>query len=262
MKKRKKRHSTPERRRERRDPKRIVDRWDKSQAERGKYYKIGSGTTTLRILPPFDPNSDDVGVKQLLHFGFKLESGRQKSIPCLEYHSGHPCPVCKVVDWLYAHQEDSGKYLEYAKKMGIQKSYLVNAQVKDLGKKGRKKVKIVNLRPSAMEQINRIIAKPGYGDITDELRGWDIWLERTGSGFDTRYHVDVDPESRGPIDIPKWDEKLHNLEGEIKKVMLTEEEAIQLISENYTDLPLKRIFSHVKGDTPKRRVKKRRRRRG
>jgi hypothetical protein len=93
------------------------------------------------------------------------------------------CPVCETVSDLW--KGDAGSKA-LAKELGVRKSYWMNIIPRDDEAGG---VKIFTPGVKIFTAIITLINDPDYGDITDITEGFDLTIERHGSGLETEYNV-------------------------------------------------------------------------
>lgn len=233
------RSALPERVRPRRDPQALVDRFRKMASARGDFYDIPSGLTRVRICPGWDPNKDDYFLHMALHYGFKYQE-QNRAIHCLSFHFDERCPVCDVLAWMRANKKTDSRIasmLTGPNSPSLRERFLLNGVVREVADNT---IKILSFGIKIMSQINGIMAKPGIGDITDELEGWDLWIDKSGSGLTTQYQVSVVPDGRGPIGVPNWPDKLHNLDEQINRFSF--DECVGMLSNRFPELPITQII--------------------
>lgn len=156
------------------------------------------GRNLIRILPP-------VGEMEF----FFQSVGRhymppdgKKSVYCPSFTSDGelPCPVCELVNDLRAAGEK-----KLADELRVRRSFWMNVVNRDDEKTG---VGIYTPGIIVFSELSSLITDPDYGDITDVLNGYDIIIEKSGSGRDTEYHVKprpkVTPLCEDEDQLEKW----------------------------------------------------------
>ena len=115
-----------------------------------------------------------------------------RSVYCPKFTSvgEKECPICELIDDLYADGSQSSKKL--AKAIRLRRAYWMNIVNRD----DETQDNPVGSGPliftpgvKIFDQINNMITDPEVGDITDVNDGIDIIIKRTGTGLDTDYDV-------------------------------------------------------------------------
>jgi hypothetical protein len=155
---------------------------------------LAPGRTTLRVMPAYS----DKGVwfhKVEEHF----IQAKQRSIVCCEDAYGR-CPICEKCAELDAAGDEAG-----AKQYKPTVKFLVNAIIladptnKVSAKDGVKVVRIGNTIKKELVALDNDRAS-GYGNIVAYDNGFNLNVDRTGSGLKTEYSVRVIPTR---VDIVK-----------------------------------------------------------
>jgi len=197
------------------NPKAAVDKYmallkklDEVKSDSG-FWRPDAGLNTIRILP-------EVGTMEF----FFVESGRHymdgKFYDCPNLNSGgvEPCPLCEVNQLLYEAGEK-----EEAKKWRAGKSYLMNVIVRSKEAEGPK---VYSAGQIVFGQIAGLIGDPDVGDVSDIEEGFDLKLERTGEGLETRYTT---REARNatplgtPDEVEKWLQEAKDLQAFVNERM-------------------------------------------
>lgn len=160
--------------------------------------KFKEGRTVLRFLPPqVGKNSPFEVVWQ--HY-IETPDGKRLVFPCpLKTHRA-PCPICDEANRLSktGNPADREAAYQYWPKMRV------FAEVVDLDDIG-KGVQIVAFGKTIYEQLMSIRTDRRLGgDFTDPEDGFDIIVDRSGSGLQTRYSVRSDKQSTGPLEDWNW----------------------------------------------------------
>lgn len=179
----------------------------------------------FRVFPAWDERGICI-IRRILHYGFEVD-GRRRAFPCLEDNATWltpvPCPTCYVVARLLEGDEDE-------RKIG-----------KDLQAGGAKfVVKGVDCKK---KQVAKWAAPFSFGkyflalledkdidDPTHPLKGFDIYVERSGKGRGTKYDYRMRPKST-PIPIKKWEKHLEDLTKTME--VLSPKKMISLLEDNY-----------------------------
>lgn len=152
--------------------------------------KIADGATVYRILPRWKDDSD--GLEWWHDFGLhfiKMGAGKPTVELCEERAYGRPCEICAALDDAAGVADpDQAEMLKSAKSA---QRFLVNAiNVTE----GKNEVKVYELASTLFMDIAAIAAE--NPEMTNLEDGFDIKIERTGSGKETRYSVVPSRKSR------------------------------------------------------------------
>jgi len=159
----------------------------------GTFFKAKEGKNKVRILPPWN----DEGLfyhEQVYHYGLKHD-GKNVTV-------AGPNPI--VMKFIKKMEEQGSEDAKAAKKLQPKTKYYVN-----ILERTSNKVMIWGFSRKVLGTILSAMADPDYGDITDLEEGYDVTIERAGTGLDTKYEVRVRPkQSEAEIDL----DKLHMLD--------------------------------------------------
>lgn len=168
----------------------------------GAYFKPKEGKNTIRILPPWS----DSGLwykEAALHYGMTDETGKERAYPCLKMF-GEDCPVCNKRDEF---MEGDGEDKKIADKIRARVKFYANVLDRATGS-----VKIWGFSQKTLGVLLSYCSDPDYGDITNPDEGFDVVIERTGTGkLDTRYAIRVKPKPSA-VDVDGWEDFLQNLD--------------------------------------------------
>lgn len=216
-----------------------------SEIGSGDYFKPKEGKNIIRILPPW--SSEGVWYKEaVIHYGVKNEKGKERGYACLKMFDKE-CPICEKHAELVKEGEES-KELAYSI-LGRVK-YYTNILDRKSGK-----VMIWGFSSKTLGILLSYCQDPDYGDISDPENGYDVIIEREGTGrMDTRYQIRCRPKASA-IDVEGWEDKLRNLDE------LNEEpdadKLEELISDMFSDGPRKKKKDEEEDDeeeeTPKKK---------
>lgn len=198
----------------------------KKRAEigQGKYWTPKEGKNQVRILPPY--SKAGVWMFELsLHYGFTDDEDRKRAYPCLRQWKGEKCPACDAISELK--KVDGGS--KAADRMRPRSKYYVNLIDRRIGED---KVFIYGFSGKAMNAIMSYDDdEEDYGDITNPKKGFDIVVEKEGSGLKTRYDIRIKPKPTPAGDFAD----LFDLEAEIPNEISAREMA-DLIQVQYSEL--------------------------
>ena len=191
----------------------LLKKLEETKSDSG-FWRPDTGTNVIRILP-------EVGTMEF----FFVEAGRHymdnKSYDCPNLNSGgeERCPLCEVNQMLYEAGEK-----EEAKKWRAGKSYLMNIIVRGKESEGPK---VYSAGQIVFGQIAGLIGDPDVGDVSDIEEGFDLKLERTGEGLETRYTTREarNPSALGnPDDVEKWLKDAKDLQAFVSERILDYDE--------------------------------------
>ena len=195
----------------------LLKKLEETKSDSG-FWKPDTGLNNIRILP-------EVGKMEF----FFVENGRHymdnKSYDCPNLNSGgqERCPLCEVNQMLYEAGEK-----EEAKKWRASKSYLMNIIVRGKESEGPK---VYSAGQIVFGQIANLIGDPDVGDVSDIEEGFDLKLERTGEGLETRYTTREarNPSALGtPEEVEKWLKEARDLQAFIdERIQDYDELAVQ-----------------------------------
>ncbi len=148
---------------------------------------LASGRTTLRIMPAYS----DKGVwfhKVKEHF----LKAKNRSVVCCEEQYGR-CPICEECSQLDESGDEAGaKALRPATKFLINAIILSDPSNKVTAKDGVKVVRVGAVVKKALVDLDTDKAG-GYGDIVSYEHGFNLNIDKSGTGLKTEYKVKVIP---------------------------------------------------------------------
>ncbi len=155
---------------------------DMSSGGGGGFWAPPVGKSVIRILP-------EVGE---MEYFFQtvgkhiLSADGKKSVYCPDFTSEGEldCPVCELVDDLRKEKDAASKQL--VGQLARRRSYWMNVIVRGSETAGPQ---IYTPGVQVFSSLTSVIEDPDYGDITDVEKGYDITIEREGTGLDTEYEV-------------------------------------------------------------------------
>jgi hypothetical protein len=205
----------------------------------GKFWQPKEGKNQIRILPPWSEEGKWF-LKLGLHYGFKDEEDRNRAYPCFKDWKGQRCPACDAISELK--KVDGGQKI--IKAMSIRTKCYVNLIDRRVGED---KVFIYGFSPKVMNEILSYDEDEDYGDITHPKKGFDVVLERTGSGLLTKYAIRIKPK---PIAVGKFGE-LYDLDAEVPNIV-TPYEMAEMLAKQYGEL-LEEFSPEDYGKKPKKK---------
>jgi len=171
------------------------------------FWSPKQGRSVIRILP--ETGDMEFIFQEVGRHTFP--DGRKVYCPKFTSAGALECPICELVDELYADGAPSSVRL--AKSIKLRRAYWMNVINRDDQDSGplifTPGVKIFN-------QVQNLVGDPDYGDISDPEDGLDIVIIRTGAGgLDTDYDVkprrNSSPLSDNEEEAKGWLEKSKDL---------------------------------------------------
>lgn len=156
-----------------------------------KFFQFKDGRNKVRILPPLHKGGDffrNMGQ----HWG--LGPDGKSVVYCPQVCHGQPCPICEWLKSQYAALDNIADEVEKAERKKVldrisatPRYYVSLVDLKDPDKG----VQVANLPRTVMEEIFNIMVddEVGIGDVTDPDKGFDILVDRSGTGLGTEYSV-------------------------------------------------------------------------
>lgn len=164
------------------------------------------GINKIVILPGWNPANPETFWREFgAHFIKNPDGTTAGFYPCDEVIFGRECPVCQALAQASRMTSDDAT-LDLIKKARAGTQFLINAIV--IGENGNNPV-VFSLSKTAFEQLMNVICSWGQA-VFDPSTPQVVEINRTGTGFDTRYMVTVTPEKfQLPADIMS---KIKNLD--------------------------------------------------
>lgn len=157
-----------------------------------------------------------------------------------------PCPICDLIKDLYRAGDKGSKML--AEELGLRKMYWMNVINREDESSGPM---IYTPGVTVFDQVCSFIHDPEYGDVTDIDEGFDIIIERSGTGLSTKYQVKAkrmtSPLADDDKTIDKWLEDARDLSYVEVSEDPEEDDAMRGNHAVYV-LPYDRIVSESLGD--------------
>jgi hypothetical protein len=158
---------------------------EEAERARAQYFNFKPGRNTVRIMPPWE-GSDDFSRECGRHW-MPTSDGKRVPYYCPKECAGAPCPICEKISAMFkAGVDDTTK--EQLKSISSSGRYLVNLVDKNDEAKG---VQIAELPKTVINVIWGIMVDEdlGVGDVTHPDNGFDLYIDKTGTGLGTRYEV-------------------------------------------------------------------------
>lgn len=200
----------------------------RQRAERfssGSFWNPKAGTNKIRILPPW--NDEGIFYKEVVwHYGFNV-GGQARAFQCIKSMGGIKCPACQVVARFNDEKDDDIKAI--VQKMKPKAKWFMNIIDR---KMDDGEVKIFGASFTVARDVLAYFSDEDYGDITDPTEGRDVIIEREGMGFTTKYSVRIGAKPTA-IGIEGWDQKLHDLNTETIREVLSGKKMLELLEQLY-----------------------------
>lgn len=164
------------------------------------YLKLGPGRHVIRILPG---RKGALPFSEVYQHMIKPPGGKMFSINCPQKANGSHCPVCAKVDELRNSDVEADKAM--AKDMQAKLQVSCNAIVRK--PEGEGDIGLLRLPRGVYEEILALGKHPDvlaeyedesdekdplvYVDLTHPTKGFDIRIEKSGTGLTTKYKVEV-----------------------------------------------------------------------
>ncbi len=196
------------------DTARVVKDHSRAKADTGgktNYVKLKDGANVVRVLPPW--SDECVPYKQAaFHYGVV----QKRALACPKKMHGNDCPICDEVDRLFA----TGDKRDEEEARQFMSKWRVFYNVIDRSDEAAG-VQVLGVGNSIHERVTSFFADPDYGDISNIDDGTDVVIDKTGSGFNTRYTTsckrNATPLSDHDDDIDEWLDSLVDLDVIVKE---------------------------------------------
>lgn len=179
------------------------------------FFTPKEGLNTIRIMPAvgsMDAFFVQVGVHVL------TEDGKKREYCPAEITDGQePCPICEAVNTLYKAGDAASKAM--AKQLRKQRTFWMN--IIDRGNESAGPL-IFTPGVKIFGQLANLVNDPDYGDVVDPDNGFDLVIDRKGTGMDTEYDVRArrNPSTLGDDEsVESW----MNSAKDLTPVVLTED---------------------------------------
>lgn len=144
-----------------------------------RFWKPKEGASLIRILPPY--SGEDWYKETWSHFGIGVD---RKPIACARRLLDEPCHICEQVDEL--RKSEDPRDVELTTQIAARRRVFYNIIDLDDIESG---VQIFSSGVTIFKDLLMYVADPDWGDITDPEEGYDIVIEREGTGIDTKYNT-------------------------------------------------------------------------
>lgn len=177
-----------------------VERDDAGQPHDRKYVKLVSGKNVVRFLPAKPGGKPHVISWQ--HYA-KTPTGTVV-LTCPQKIAGRKCPLCELSNRLRRHNR-----IEDARQVEVRKRVFSSVIVRGQESEGPQ---ILACGPAIKNQLDSIRLDPeDGGDYTHPETGFDLVIEKTGSGMATKYVVR--PRRASRLEDWSWIDQQQDLSG-------------------------------------------------
>lgn len=206
------------------------------------FWNPSDGETRIRVMPPATEDQDDFWFKTATHFNVGPD---ERAVPCpSESGIRDSCFLCRLGKRLGRGDEDE------------------QAEAEDIGARPRFLISIVDYADpeegvqvwpcpvTVFRQLKKFrLNEDEYGDMTDLKEGYDIIVERAGSGINTKY--DATPARKNSA-FPTKELLDHRVEAvaELFQALKDEEFELPVLAEAQTfleDDEMERVYKGVSG---------------
>ncbi len=144
------------------------------------FWNPPEGESRIRVMPPWDEQVEEFWFVTGTHFNVGPD---ERAVPCPDLSGvADSCFLCRLVKRLARGDEDEAAEAEA---MGARPRYLLN--IVDL-EKPQDGVQVWPAPKTIFRQLKKYwLNEEDYGDFTSFEEGFDIIIEKTGSGINTKY---------------------------------------------------------------------------
>ncbi len=144
------------------------------------FWNPPEGESRIRVMPPWDEQAEEFWFVTGTHFNVGPD---ERPVPCPDLSGvADSCFLCRLVKRLARGDEDEAAEAEA---MGARPRYLLN--IVDL-EKPQDGVQVWPAPKTIFRQLKKYwLNEEDYGDFTSFKEGFDIIIDKTGSGINTKY---------------------------------------------------------------------------
>lgn len=197
----------------------VLNRHDEIKANMsGDIWKPKVGTNVIRILPPWSEDQ----TKPFREFGVHWNIGpNEQPVVCLRKEKGVPCFLCEQVEALLESEDPKDQEIGAELRAG-NRAYLNILDMNDLDSG----VQVMSCGIKMLSEILAYFADPDWGDLTDPEEGYNVTIEREGTGKNkTRYTVRAKKKS-SPIPDEGYLDQLKDLDKLVKTISYEKQKAL------------------------------------
>lgn len=169
------------------------------------FFRAEAGRNEIRVLPASDGGNDF-----FVEVGTRWNVGPDNKKVFVPVDIDEPCPIREFADVLKNSNDPDDNAL--AKKMRYSSRYLFNVLDASLSPNDENygKVQVYEAPTSVFKEILKYIVDPDYNDLIDPQTGYNLVVEKSGSGIKTEYSVHPRKNSSA-IPVDDWKDKLVDL---------------------------------------------------
>jgi len=187
-------------------------RYEALQREvQGRFWSPKEGKNLVRFLPAYKEGGEFY-LETSIHFGVK----EGLHLVCNRFY-GEPCYICELVQKLRL--SDDPEDVRRAQRIAPRRRVFYN--IVDLNDRDAG-VQIYASGASVFKQLLSYFYDPDWGDLTDPEHGYDVVIERRGTGLDTEYTVRP-RKNPSPIDDEEWLNQLNDLDNLVTRYSYEEQ---------------------------------------
>lgn len=144
------------------------------------FFKLGAGTTKVRVLPGQEPGSIDKDFYVLVYLHYKV-SPTKPTVPVVCARTKDPrqkCPICDYIAELKASGDEGDKIT--AEEMAPRMKYVLGIMPLEGEDRGKQ---MVYMAPKKIwQKIIQLGTDEEYGDVTHPYEGFDLKFIKSGTG--------------------------------------------------------------------------------
>ena len=171
--------------------KRLLDKVQTMDLGGRDFWSPKEGRNVVRILPP-------MGTMGYFFVEVGKHYKQKQTCPRISSDGGSPCPLCELNESMYASGEK-----ELAAEFRASRAFWMN--IVDRAGENRGPM-IYTPGVTVFGAIVALVTDPDFGDIADPENGFDLKIDRAGSGTDTEYTV-MPSRNPSPLGTPEQAEE-------------------------------------------------------
>lgn len=195
--------------------KKLLDKVQGMDLGSSGYWKPSEGRNTIRVLPA-------VGEMEFFFHEVGRHYDQRQYCPAISTDGAEECPICELNEQLFQSGEK-----EAASKFRANRAFwmnIIDRKNRDAGPQ------IYTPGIQVFQAIVSLVSDADYGDVTDLDEGFDLKLDRKGTGLETKYTVLPAPRP-SPLgdddEIDEWLEEAEDLAARIDEQLKDYDELIK-----------------------------------
>jgi len=197
------------------DLEKVRKRYEELQREsQNRFWTPKEGKNLVRFLPAYKEGGDFF-LETSIHFGVR----EGLHLVCNRFY-GEPCYVCEIVQKLRMSEDPND--VARARRMAPRKRVfynIVDLNAQEVG------VQVFASGASIFKQLLSYFYDPDWGDLTDPKHGYDVVIERKGTGLETEYTVRP-RKNPTPIEDEEWLNQLIDLDQFVTRYPYSEQKEL------------------------------------